>query len=444
MSWATPPGARSRPCSFVQPRDHCTPGAPGCCAASVHGSAATCASTRRRGSGHRGPRPSSAPNFAVFHLRADYWRRHVGFASGVRNCRSKQEEAGRTPPVALGIMLDRHGDATALSGELTDLLLVVLALGLAAIVGALCGVLYARFSATRKPHGGVSHGPTDRPARPTARTRSPASASSAEHRVAGPSRDPDRGGAGWGAYAVPRNKKRGIRPRPVPPPPPPPPAYEDEPEDDDPALDFQPTQMMSFREAMSRHLPMAPGGEPELPALPAPPPEQWPVELTVEPLVEPPVARSVDPPFDPSVEGPAEQPPIELTPEDPFNQAPPQPTAAVPIQVTVKPADPTLPPLDQPEVEWRDVDAHLRIRLRPLRSTGVSGADGASAPAAPVVRSVTVVGIGVEANERVILASDGPLCETEAIALRDIDSCIDLETGTSIPDLWSWLKNRDQ
>ena len=62
----------------------------------------------------------------------------------------------------------------------------------------------------------------------------------------------------------------------------------------------------------------------------------------------------------------------------------------------------------------------------------------------PVVRSVTVVGIGIEANERVILASDGPLCETEAIALRDIDSCIDLETGTSVPDLWSWLKSRSQ
>ena len=372
-------------------------------------------------------------------------------------------------------MLDRHGDATALSDELTDLLMVVLALGLAAIVGALCGMLYARFSAARKPQGSGSHGSADRPAKRAARASSPASTSSTDRRAAAPPGGSDRGGASWGAYAVPRNKKRGFRPRASPPPPPPPPVYEDEPEDDDPALDYQPTQMMSFQEAMSRHLPMAPGGSPELPALPAPaaaslapagddresgddrqPDDRQPgsedaarwhpetSEVNLPQGHAP--ATSFDPPPAPeppleSLPEPLLEPPIELTPADPFNQAPPQPRTAVPIEVTVKPTDPALPPLEQPEVEWRDVDAHLRIRLRPLRSTE---ADDASAPAAPVVRSVTVVGIGVEANERVILASDGPLCETEAIALRDIDSCLDLDTGTSIPDLWTWLKNRDQ
>lgn len=356
-------------------------------------------------------------------------------------------------------MLDRHGDAAALSDELTELVMVILALGLAAVVGALCGVLYARYSAARKPPGSASHGQADRPAKPAARSRSPASSSSADRHAAGPTQGPGWGAAGWGAYAVPRNRKRGLRPTPAPPPPPPPPpAYEDEPEDDDPAFDFQPTQMVSFQEAMSRHLPMAPGSSPDLPALPAPLPLPRPDALPVErPAVERPAVErpAVDRPAvehpvvehpvveHPAVELPAEPPegpPAESTREDPFDQAPPHP-AAVPIEVAVKPSDPALPPLDQPEVEWRDVDAHLRIRLRTLQS---AAAAGASAQTAPVVRSVTVVGIGIEANERVILASDGPLCETEAIALRDIDSCIDLETGTSVPDLWSWLKSRSQ
>ena len=82
----------------------------------------------------------------------------------------------------------------------------------------------------------------------------------------------------------------------------------------------------------------------------------------------------------------------------------------------------------------------LKIWLRAARATPAR--DGALA-ASPIDRTLRVVGIGIEDSERVILASDGPLCETEAIALRDIDRSIDLDSGEPIADLWQWLKTRD-
>lgn len=99
------------------------------------------------------------------------------------------------------------------------------------------------------------------------------------------------------------------------------------------------------------------------------------------------------------------------------------------------PLDPALPPLESCDTEWRDVDAHIRIRLR---------AEGAraGADAATLSRTLRVVGIGIEDGERVVLASDGPMCETEAILVRLIDSGLDIETREPISDVWTWLKNR--
>ena len=377
-------------------------------------------------------------------------------------------------------MLDRYGDATAVSGELTDILFVVLALGLAAVLGALCGVLYARVSAARKDaaasgRSGPSYGGGKPPRMPR----------SADERAAAP--EPGRSGAGWGAYAVARRKPGRLLSR-SPPAPPPPPVYEeaDEYEDDaDAAPAFHPTQMMSFQEAMSRHLPMAPGAvDPEFPALPAPrvdAPTPRPLEDATptgasdranEPLVAAATApwAAVPSPADrpasvpdsqtaapetPGMEGPPDADADTAGPADAVNLPPvlhlgtaqvveprdarDESVAPASLRPTL-PADPTLPPLEQPEVEWRDVDAHLKIWLRAARAT--SAGDGALA-ASPIDRTLRVVGIGIEDSERVILASDGPLCETEAIALRDIDRSIDLDSGEPIADLWQWLKTRD-
>lgn len=128
-----------------------------------------------------------------------------------------------------------------------------------------------------------------------------------------------------------------------------------------------------------------------------------------------------------------EPPPAVLEPAAPE----PESAALEPAEPGPMLADPVLPPLEPAEVEWRDVDAHLRIRLRPA-AAATAGLD-ASAP----WRTLHVVGIGVEGGERVILASEGPLCATEAIALSQIEGGIDLDTDQQIDDLWVWLKRRD-
>ncbi len=92
-------------------------------------------------------------------------------------------------------------------------------------------------------------------------------------------------------------------------------------------------------------------------------------------------------------------------------------------------------PTSSAEEEWRDVEAYIRVRLRGEGSR--SGSD-----AATLSRTLRVVGIGFEDGERVILASDGPMCETEAILVRLIDSGLDVETREPISDVWAWLKQR--
>ena len=391
----------------------------------------------------------------------------------------------------MGIMLDRYGAATVVSGELTDILLVVLALGLAAFLGALGGVIYARYSASRNALR-ASREPREDDRRPAAHDATPTRRAAARPPPA-PSPAPADQGTGWGRYAAQRNRPRGLFNRPPPPPPPPPvlALTPEEPDDDDVvdagARAVPSTRTVSFRDAIAQRLSMEPReAEAEYPGLPllpgtqpgpgeaeggasgivgttgatAPGPEApigtgaanttntasgtagpgGPVVTLLQPFSarpsgnEPATSDGAPPP----PPEPDRLPSARPEPLPPARPEPPAPPEAAPTSATVLPfpVDPALPPLQSADTEWRDVDAHIRIRLR---------ADGSSpgSDAATLSRTLRVVGIGVEDGERVILASDGPMCETEAILVRLIDGGLDLETREPIADIWTWLKSRD-
>ncbi len=308
-----------------------------------------------------------------------------------------------------------------MAGDLTDILLVVAALGLAALLGAIGGIVFARLAAKRAREG--------RTARDDANPLHHSSLQSRPGKLQAAATPPAgrrQGGASWGAYAVPRRKKgSGFLAAPVPPPPPP---LIPEPEEGE-AVDVPMTVTVSFHEAMGQHLPVGPRETTDEPGsilrLPAPEPPDSPPAVRVPQAPEPPTSPSgkiASPSEIPSPEAGTQSPtPVEFDPIP--AQAPDPPSLpSAPVVVSFQP----------PEAEWHDVQACLRIRLQPRGDE----------PEQPY-RTVQIVGIGIENGKRVVLASDGPFCATEAIAIDDIADSIDQETLMRVNDPWNWLKARE-
>lgn len=428
-------------------------------------------------------------------------------------------------------------------GDLTDFLLVVGALALAAVLGAIIGVYFARRSSRRPDR--LDHGEGEALDHPSLARLPPEHASPQRSRAGGSgpatAQFPERhtGGTSWGAYAVPR--QRGRRPLfgATPPPAPPEPAPARDARDDFVAgngLDIPMTMTVTFHEATERKLSMGPleaSGQPDpilrlsppepialpgppaprtpdesssaalsaptpsssplppapspssafrrtLPptkppepparhrtetrlrkagrATPPPPPAKTYTKPTQEPAALPAATPIIVPwrsvaahhvppatPSGPVSAGPldaqtvqvsqpvVDSPALEVVRIAPPPPPPPPAPASAPLDAAVLEAlDPVLPQNLPPESDWRDVQACLRIRLRP----------NANDPEPPY-RTLQIVGIGIEDGRRVILASDGPLCETEAVAIDDIADSIDRETLIRIEDPWNWLKARE-
>lgn len=406
-------------------------------------------------------------------------------------------------------------------GDLTDILLVVAALALAAVLGAIIGVFFARKSSRRFDR--MAHGGDDAPDSPSLTRPSP-SFRQPSQQAPGAARarpvttlNPERpaGGTSWGAYAVPRQRgRRGLFSTHQPPPPSrPSPAVEDQ---DD--VEAPMTMTVTFHEATERNLSMGPLEAPEQPdqylrllpprtiELPGPPapavitgadpiperesrepsrtsarilpehpapgrpekrarrriraePEQVETysQLKDKPSLVPAATPIIVPwrsvaahaaqasrPSEPgspaaSAEGSTAtvaQPlatPVVAGAARPETSPPPSPVAHTPPASSARDTlDPILPPNLPSESDWRDVQASLRIRLEP----------NIHEPAPPF-RTLQIVGIGIEDGRRVILASDGPLCATEAIAIDDIADSVDVETLLRIEDPWNWLKARE-
>lgn len=285
-------------------------------------------------------------------------------------------------------------------GDLTYILLVVAALGLAALLGAVCGIAIARRS--RQADGSVSSGRTI--VSPGSRSKTARSDGGSNHASASTARGISAGG--WGAYAVPRQRKRAgfFGPRlPSTTPLPLLPAPDSQGRE---AADFPMTMTVSYQEAVEQHLSIAPreGTSDALAPL------QLPAPGTAR--QEPPAITAFTPP------GAAESL-VGLTGCTPFSP---------PFLSSHK--DPAK--TDTEEVEWRDVDACLRIRLK-ARDDGID----------QDFRTLQIVGIGIEDGRRVILTIDGPFCAAQAIPIDDIRDTIDADTLERIDNPWNWLKTRD-